>query len=139
MKHSLVLLLSGLSTLAIADNTENNWECRVQDSTQTQWVGKGTYERSATNKALAACKKESKSPETCKAAKENCEVFVNGKSTRPMWRCTALDQFAKVWRSSIYPHRDDAALGAKAYCQENSGMPDSCYINLMMCKNLNER
>lgn len=139
MKHLLALLPFCFSTLAIADTTENNWECQVHDSTNMHWVGKGSYERAATNKAFEACKKESKVPETCRAAKENCDVFVNGKSTRPMWRCTALDQYAKTWRSRIYPHRDDAALAAKAYCQENSGMPDSCYIHLMTCVNLNER
>jgi len=115
------------------------WECHVSDSADKQWLAQGSYQRIATNKAFEACKKQSEYPNTCKAANEACEAFVNGISTRPMWRCTALDQLSKVWRSAIYTHRDDAALGAKAYCHQHSGMPDSCYINLMMCKNLNER
>ena len=95
------------------------------------------YQLAAINKALDACKKQSQFPANCKVAKARCEAFVNGISTRPMWQCTALDQMAKVWPSKIYVHRDDAAIAAKAYCQQGSSFPDTCYINLMTCKNLN--
>lgn len=116
----------------------NYWECRAYDSTDKEWVAQGTYDRVAINEAFSACKKQSSSPGTCQAPKEKCEVFINGRTTRPMWRCTSLDQLSKAWRSGIYSQRNDAALAAKAYCHQHSAMPDTCYINLLMCKNLNE-
>lgn len=66
----------------------------------------------------------------------NCELFIDGVSTSPAWQCSALDQMAKVWVNNPYPNRDDAALAAKAYCQDNSGFPDTCYVNLLTCKNI---
>ena len=140
--RSLPYLFFFMSISASADgiiDPNNYWECRARDSADTEWVAKGSYERVATNDAFDACKKQSPSPTTCKSSKENCEVFINGMTTRPMWRCTSLDQLSKVWRSNIYSRRDDAALGAKAYCHQHSAMPDTCYINLMMCKNINEQ
>jgi len=113
------------------------WQCTSYDKQDQQWLAKSQYERTATNKALEACKKQSKEPESCKIAKEYCESIVNGISTRPMWQCIALDLMAKPWRSNFYTNRDDAALAAKAYCQQRSGIPDSCYINLLTCKNFN--
>jgi hypothetical protein len=64
---------------------------------------------------------------------------MNGVSTRPMWRCTAFDQMVKSWPSNTYTHRDDAAIAAKAYCEQGSAFPDTCFINLMTCKNMNSR
>ncbi len=58
-------------------------------------------------------------------------------STTPMWICTALDFTAEPWQSNLYPHRDDAALAAKDYCKQNSNVPDTCYINMVTCRNLN--
>ena len=139
MKHLLWLILFPLTLFAHPlAGTADSWTCHAEDSTNKQWAGAGSFERVATNKAIEDCKKQSEFPATCKTSKESCEAFINGATTRPMWRCTALDQFSKVWRSAIYTHRDDAALGAKDYCKENSSMPDTCYINLMMCHNLNE-
>ncbi len=119
-------------------DTNNYWECRAHDSTDKEWIARGTYDRVTINDAFSACKKQSASPSTCHAPKEACEVFINGRTTRPMWRCTSLDQLSKVWRSGIYNQRNDAALAAKAHCHQHSAMPDTCYINLLMCKNLNE-
>ncbi len=114
------------------------WECITTDQTGHEWIAKDVYERVAANNAYDACKKQSDIPKTCKAAKEACEQFINGKSTKPLWQCTALDQHAKTWQSNAYANRDDAALAAKAYCQANSAVPGSCYINLITCTNLNK-
>jgi hypothetical protein len=130
------------SSLAASENglaSGNYWRCTTSDAANKEWNADSTYEISAINKSFDDCKKQSGNPSTCKASKETCEMFLNGASTRPMWRCTALDQMAKLWPSNIYSHRDDAAIAAKAYCQQGSSFPDTCYINLMTCKNLNTR
>jgi hypothetical protein len=114
------------------------YQCQSFDANDNQWVAKSAFELTATNKALEACKKESKDPKSCKTAKEYCEGYVNGISTRPMWQCVAFDQMAKAWKSNFYVRPDDAALGAKAYCQDRSALPATCYINMLTCKNLNE-
>lgn len=139
MKKYILLMLYPLTLLATPINeTTDAWTCQAEDSTSKQWSGSGSFERVATNKALENCKKQSQYPVTCKTAKESCEAIINGVLTRPMWRCTALDQLSKTWKSAIYSHRDDAAIGAKDYCKEHSSMPDTCYINLLTCNNLNE-
>lgn len=138
----IAYVFSFMSISASADSgvdMNNYWECHAYDSTQKEWTAQGTYDRVAVNKAFSACKKQSTAPNTCQAPKETCEVFINGKTTRPMWRCASLDQLSKVWRSGIYSQRNDAALAAKAYCHQHSAMPDTCYINLLMCRNLNEQ
>lgn len=117
----------------------NYWRCSAYDSESKEWVVNSGYELSAVNQALDACKKQSNLPKSCKTARETCEYFSNGTSTRPMWRCIALDQLAKEWASNVYAHRDDAAIAAREYCQQKSTFPDTCYINLMTCKNLNSR
>ena len=142
-RYLLIAMLLGCTVcqadIAMINSGKSYWQCTASDGDEKQWVATGDYERSATNKAYEGCKKSSKLPLSCKVAKENCEAIINGVSTRPMWQCTALDQMAKAWPSSFYTHRDDAALAAKAYCQQRSSMPDSCYINLLTCKNLNEK
>lgn len=117
----------------------NVWRCTAHDAANKEWIINSGYEITAINRAFDACKKESTLPSSCKTSKESCEVFVNGVSTRPMWRCIALDQTAKEWSSNVYSQRDDAALAAKAYCRQSSSVPDTCYINLIACKNLNSR
>ncbi|WP_028387687.1 hypothetical protein [Legionella fairfieldensis] len=139
-----VILLIGSFIFHSAEAEEinasgNYWRCTSFDGENKEWTVNSNYELSAINKALDACKKQSNRPTSCKTAKETCEVFINGTSTRPMWRCTALDQMAKTWPGNIYAHRDDAAIAAKAYCQQESSFPDTCYINLITCKNLNSR
>jgi hypothetical protein len=130
----LVLILNPMRTFA-----QNEWKCLAQDSGNQEWTGESDYERAALNKALELCKKTSNDPISCRVAKESCQFFINGKSTSPMWQCVALDQMAKPWISNLYPQRDDAAIAAREYCQEKSGFPDTCYTNLMTCKNLNAR
>ena len=136
-KYLLMLLLLCIIEPGWAD--DGYWECAAQDAEQKQWVIKSPYERVASTKAFEACKKQSIAPISCKIPKENCDYFSNGLNTHPMWRCLALDQMSKLWRSEIHTNRDEAALESKAFCQQHSPMPESCYINLMTCKNLNER
>jgi hypothetical protein len=127
---------------ATADDTAtelNYWRCIAHDDENKEWIAKSSFELAAINKAYDACKKQSNIPSSCKTAKETCEVFMNGVSTRPMWRCTAFDQMAKSWPSNTYTHRDDAAIAAKAYCEQGSAFPDTCFINLMTCKNMNSK
>ena len=135
MRSMCILVFLAIAPCVSADE---QWECRSHDSVNLQWLAKSDYQRVATTVALDACKKKSAFPSACKTEIEDCELFINGVTTRPMWRCTALDQLSKVWRSTIYKHRDDAAMAAKSYCHHHSGMPDTCYINLLMCHNLNE-
>jgi hypothetical protein len=61
--------------------------------------------------------------------------FVRG---RYIESALAIDLHAKAWLGDIYRKRNDAALGAKAYCKDQSGVPDTCYINLLTCKDLNQ-
>lgn len=129
------------STVIAEENilTGNYWRCSTYDAENKEWSMNSSYEKIALNKSYDECKKNSALPKSCKTAKETCEAFVNGVSTRPMWQCTALDQMAKTWPSNVYTHRDDAAIAARAYCQQKSAFPDTCYINLMTCKNLNNK
>lgn len=119
----------------------NIWQCVAHDQQDKEWVGNSAYERVASNKAIEACKKESRRPVSCTVDDEACYNFVNGKKlssaiTREgaSWQCTALDQKAKVWTGDSSIDRDEAAMTAKAYCQEHSKLPDTCYINFLMCK-----
>lgn len=113
------------------------WQCSVYDGAGKQWMVQSSYQLAAINRAFDACKKQSQHPATCKSSKEDCDAFVNGRSTRPLWQCTALDHTGTPWPSNLYPQRDDAALAAKAFCQHNNGSPDTCYVNLITCKNIN--
>lgn len=137
-QHMLIFvsILTLLCTNLLRADGSDYWQCTSSDGEDKQWVVNSSYERQAINKAFDACKKESRLPESCKTAHAACEAFVNGLSTRPLWQCTALDRFAKPWISNHYRHRDDAAIAAKAYCEEKSRAPDSCYINLLTCRNL---
>lgn len=119
---------------------ENNfWQCRAEDSAYNKWTATNEFKRAAANMAYDACKKQSNDPKSCKTAHEFCDFYANGMITTPMWQCTALDRMAKPWVSNIYRHREDAAIAAKAYCRENSDIPDTCYVRLVGCTNLTER
>ena len=133
------LFLSQISLAETVDINSDYWRCTAFDAENKKWTVISGYELAATNKAFDACKKQSNVPSSCKTSRETCEAFIRGMSTRPMWRCTALDHMAEAWRSNGYRHRDDAALAAKAYCREGSSYPDTCYINMITCRNLNSR
>jgi len=136
---AIFLMLTLMTTPAWAEEHGTSyWECSAQDNDGKQWLIRNVYERVATNKAFEMCKKQSLVPKSCAIARESCDYFTDGKSTRPMWQCTSLDANAKPWLSNVYANQEDAAMNAKAYCQEKSTLPDSCYINLVACKNLNE-
>lgn len=120
-----------------ARSSANYWECTTEDSTNKAWIIDGNYQLTAINGSFAACKKESAYPKSCKTSKKSCDHFVNGQSTRPLWRCVALDRAANIWPSNTYTVRDDAALAGLAYCKNNSSIPLSCYMNMITCRNLN--
>lgn len=142
-KAILMLFLFCTNTLlwagdqALMEDPQNYWQCSVYDGANQRWTAQSSYEKAAINKAFAACRKQSSLPKTCKAAKEYCDAIIHGANTRPMWRCTALDKAAKAWKSGIYRHKDDAALGAQAYCEEQSRVPESCYVHMLTCRNIN--
>ncbi len=136
---ALIFIINSSWATAPDESNTSYWECSAHDSESKQWDIRSIYERVASTKAFDACKKQSNVPLSCKTTRESCDYFAHGTSTRPMWQCTALDQKAKAWLGNVYTNKDDAALGAKAYCQEKSTVPDSCYINFITCKNLNER
>lgn len=124
--------------LALPENV-NYWQCTTHDNANKQWTVKNMYRKVALNFAFAACKKESQNPASCKASVDDCEGFNQGMSTKPAWRCTAIDREADYWRSNLYIHRDDAALAALAYCRQKSAVPFTCYLNVVTCVNLNDR
>jgi hypothetical protein len=115
----------------------NYWQCTTFDSTNKHWSAISVYKKIAKNFSFSSCKKESTLPASCKTSTRNCDQFINGVNVQPMWECTALDAMAEPWKSNDYPSRVDAALGAKAYCQQKSTVPGTCYINLVTCVNKN--
>ncbi len=139
-KYYLLLLVfsCGTGVTAPLSDRGNYWICTTKDNANQQWSAKSTYQKAALNLAFATCKKESKTPSTCKASISDCEGFNQGMSTKPMWQCTALDHTAEPWKSNFYSQRDDAALGAKAFCREKSTVPDTCYINMVTCASFKE-
>jgi hypothetical protein len=141
MKFCSIFLLLGLmlnSSFLHADSEGSElWKCTAVDSTMMMWTVKAPYQRVSTNIALDACKKRSANPKSCKVPGNSCDVVRFGHSSHPLWRCTALDQLAKVWKSGIFSHLEEAALAAKAYCRQHSGFPNTCYTYVLMCKNYN--
>lgn len=132
-----VCILLGIllgTTTASAETLPDYWQCATTDQNNRSWTAQHAYQRMAINQAFEQCKKESTSPATCSASKNACDFFSNGQNSTPMWHCTALDQMNKAWPSRPYRNRDDAAIAARAYCEQKSGFPDSCYVNLLTCK-----
>lgn len=125
--------------MQVQADTSVKWECIAQDNYYQEWKIRNSQQQMAINQALETCKQNSREPESCKVSKENCESFLNGLSTRPRWRCVALDDMAHKWKSNEYPLRDDAAIAALDYCKQESASAQSCYINLLMCRNLNKQ
>lgn len=137
-KWALFLYFSIISTQALSITIDQTWECHAHDSMQKQWMTQEKYKVAAINEALRACKQESETPATCHVVKDHCVLYVNGVNISPLWQCTAIDFNAHAWRSTIYNNEYDAALGAKGYCQQNSDLPETCYINLLTCFDLNK-
>ncbi len=131
----ILLSVSFSSIAAPVDPNGDYWLCKTHDETNTFWSAKNIYQKIALNFSYAQCKRNSRLPATCRTSKANCEKFVAGVNIMPMWECTAFDRAAFAWTSNRYPHREDAALAAKAYCKQKSPIPDTCYINLITCMN----
>lgn len=133
----IVFILSGSAYSYSNSDTFNYWKCTTQDQEKKQWASTNNYKKIALNVAVDKCKKESRAPSTCTLSKTTCVQFHNGVNTTPLWECTALDDNAEPWVNNPNPQKEDAALAAKSYCQENSKLPDTCYINLITCININ--
>lgn len=136
-KNTLICL--GLLLINMTWAADITWECTAKDNHNKQWVAHSNYQRNASIRALESCKKESSSPESCRSIAEDCDSLMNGLSTRPLWRCVALDFTATPWNGNLSRDRTNAALSAKGICRERSSVPDSCYINMVTCNNLNSR
>ncbi|MDI9818807.1 MULTISPECIES: hypothetical protein [unclassified Legionella] len=134
---SYSLFLPQATAATIADT--NYWKCTAHDAEHKEWTGHSSYQLTSINRAYEACKRQSRVPESCQTSKESCEQIVDGMTTSPMWRCVALDESAAPWASNIYRNASDAAVAAKAYCQANSILPETCYVYLFTCRNLNVR
>lgn len=132
----MLCLIVSINSQADVVTIQGNWQCVARDKAQREWLAVSNYERTAINKAFDACKKASEFPTSCKTAKADCESFVNGVSTSPMFMCTALDQLGTPWVSNLYRNPDDANLAAKAYCQDRSPLPGTCYAYLFLCKSV---
>lgn len=142
-KKALLMFLANIlcfpAYAELVDLSQDYWQCTAFDTMNKHWLTTSNYQLTALNKAYENCKKESTMPQSCKVAREHCEAFISGSSTRPMWQCTALDDLATPFMSTIYRNPDDAVLAAKAYCRQESPYPDTCYAYLFACKNLNEQ
>ncbi len=138
---SFFFLICFLPSLCIATSDQNGdyWICKTHDNANREWINKSSYQKVALNLSFDRCKKESKNPRSCKTSANDCEGFHLGLSTKPYWRCTALDSTATAWKSNYYTNKDDAYLAAKAYCKSKSKVPDTCYVNFMTCLNANDR
>jgi len=134
----LLLLLVPCAQAKMVQGNGSYWQCSTKDNSQTVWTATSTFQKVAINLAFASCKKQSKSPNSCKTSMGRCEAFVNGLSTKPLWRCTAVDREAAAWKSNYYSKRLDAALAAQAYCKDKSDVPGTCYVNMVTCYNINE-
>lgn len=136
MNHShavfTILLLTGCHGV-LAQN--NHWQCVTYDADNKMWSSQSNYQKSAMNKAIATCKKESTQPASCKPSKTICESPNKGRNANQIWRCSALDMKADNWQSNESPLRDEAAFGARAYCKAKSSVPDTCFINWFSCTN----
>ena len=124
-----------ISTYAFTQSADF-WRCQAEDDANIIWKVDDEYQKKAINEAYAACKKQSEYPDTCHVAKSLCNFFADGVNTTALWTCYALDRMSKMWTSNYYPNRDDAIVAARAYCQQKSATPDSCYVNLLTCKSV---
>jgi hypothetical protein len=139
-KHQYALsLFCLLIPKLLIGSTLTNWVCNATDGDKKTWSINHTYQRAAMGLAIDACKKQSRVPLTCKMRESNCDYFINGISTKPMWQCQALDRKGEPWKGLLKPEREEAALSAKAICKENSAIPDTCYSYVFTCINIQEK
>lgn len=137
-KHAKIGLKCILFCYSAAIFAVTNWQCSALDQAGQQWSEQGNYQLMALNRAFQLCKNQSQYPQTCKAAKENCEMMLDGVVTlKPMWRCMAMDEAAIPWFSTVHDKAADAVIAAEAYCRAYSALPSTCYIDPVICRNLN--
>lgn len=133
-----LLLLVPFLGFANVNEAQDYWVCKTRDNSDREWVVKNKYQKIALNISFDSCKKQSKKPMTCKTSNNSCEGFHLGLSTKPYWRCVAIDSKAAAWKSNYYPNKDDAYMAAKAYCKSKSKIPDTCYVHVLSCENIND-
>ncbi len=133
-----IFLLSWLITPSHAAPSLT-WTCQAVDQYHQKCKASAAYEKAAKMNALAECKAHSQNPKGCVVSSQACEATVHGFHRQPLWRCTALDRQAKAVFGVVSKQRNAAALSAKEQCESQSNEPDSCYVNLLTCKNLNEQ
>lgn len=141
--QSVVFMLFFVTKMALADPNpspymaDNYWCCTISDSTHKTWSEYSTYKLAAIAKVSDDCKKQSKDPLSCIILQNSCEHFIHGVSTRPLWRCLALDNRAARWPSNLENDQEAAISNAEAQCKNNSPVPETCYVNQITCRNLN--
>ena len=127
------IILPPLTNASNLRGDNSHWTCASFDHSGKQWLAKSSFQRVALNKAFRQCKQQSHEPSSCEVASEYCEASIQGYKP-PKWQCSAFDKLGKVWPSDLHRHRDDAAVGAKTLCKQQSVFPASCYVRLMTCK-----
>lgn len=128
------LVLMALSTYSFADSF---WRCTSSDEANNSWSDSNKYQKTAINLSYDQCKKNSSAPKSCESSHEDCHYFSDGYDTTPMWQCSAIDRYAQAWKSTAYSNIDDAAIGAQVYCKHKSEIPETCFVNMITCTNIN--
>lgn len=128
----LVLIKSGFCYAQI-DINSNYWQCFIHDADNKLWSFQSSYQKIALNTVIAACKKESRQPMSCKISLSTCQEFNPQKSMRPKWLCMASDEKGTRFESDYLADRESAALNAMGQCKSNSKIPETCFINIVAC------
>lgn len=115
------------------DANSNYWQCSIQDADHKLWSFQSSYQKIALNTVIAACKKESRQPMSCKVRASTCQEFNPQRSTRPKWHCMASDDKGTRFESEYLTDRDSAALNAMGRCKSTSKIPETCFINVVAC------
>ena len=147
--HTLLVFL--VVTPIWAENNQSEpkgdyWQCLAVDKDNKNWSSQNAFKRIAMYRAFESCKKESTNPSSCKNDENACQYFGDQVKTlsssmnynsSAQWQCTALDKTAKNWSGNPSSNQDDAALNAKAACRAESTIPDTCYVNMLTCVDMN--
>lgn len=136
MKPSKKYIVAIFIPMMMSSLFASTWTCQIADKNGTIWEGKHRYQLPAKMNALHLCKNESRSPMSCVRTKETCTETEEEVSSKSYWQCTAFDQMGKEWSAEPLKNRDDAAIQAKESCLNESGFPDTCYVNLLTCRDI---
>lgn len=134
IKYGLILILF-CPSIGFSNDL---WLCKAHDNTNKEWLAQSPYPKIAINRSLDACKRQSTNPLSCRITSNDCESPQLDPSTKPYWRCTAIDQQGTPWNSIYYLNKEDAALAANAYCHSKSPLPETCFINMITCVSSNQ-